>query len=235
MEGPVHGARRCHCGAAVVAGAVGAHQSGQSQQVFDNARTPSNALLTGNMNDSTQTSLPIRMSYWLIPEASFRASLQQVIDELADSYRGPTFVPHMTVSVSAHSSLQAVDSLLRQAAKMIAPLMLNPVELLFSPQYTKSCFLQFDLNADLIQLSDCFRLGEASEAPYAFNPHMSLFYGALGEQQRRSIQGRIQLPKEIYFTELWANQVFKHTETAQDVHRWKIVGRETLRGRRLIR
>ena len=187
------------------------------------------------MNDSTQTSLPIRMSYWLIPETSFRASLQQVIDDLAGSYSGPTFVPHITVSVSADSSPQAAFKRLRQAAEMIAPLMLNPVELLFSPQYTKSCFLQFDLNAGLIPLSDFFRLRESPEAPYAFNPHMSLFYGSLGEKQRRSIQERVQLPKEIYFTELWANQVFKHPETAQDVHSWKIVGREMLSARGIIR
>ncbi len=191
--------------------------------------------LTGNMNDSTQTSLPIRMSYWLIPETSFRSGLQQVIDNLAESYSGPTFVPHITVSVSTESSPQVALQVLQQAADKIAPLMLNPAELLFSRQFTKSCFLQFDLNAGLIQLSDFFRLRESPEAPYAFNPHMSLLYGSLGEKQRRAILDRVQLPQEIYFTELWANQVFKHTETAQDVYSWKIVGREKLCGRRIIR
>ena len=59
---------------------------------------------------------------------------------------------------------------------------------------------------------------------------MSLFYGALSETQRRVILERVQLAKGIYFTELWANQVFKQTATAQDVHSWKIVGRDKLSG-----
>lgn len=180
------------------------------------------------MDESPPPESAACISYWLVPEPSCRTNLQHIIDDLAASYAGPRFVPHMTIAVSPNSSSDVVRQTLDQAAATIAPLMLKPVDLLFSQHFTQSCFLQFKRSADLIQLSNCFQSRASPPSGDAFNPHMSFFYGSLSESQRRSIIKRVALPLTIDFSELWAIQILKQTTTAQDVHDWQVVGKARL-------
>jgi 2'-5' RNA ligase len=181
------------------------------------------------MKSSPATAPAARISYWLLPEPTVRASLQHVIDELAAAYAGPAFVPHMTVAVSAQAAPDAVRQRLTQGAATIAPLLLSPVELQFSPAFTQSCFVHFKREAELMQLAHGFHRREASTATYSFNPHMSLFYGALSAAQRQRILQRVALPQVIQFSELWAIRILNKTASAQDVHDWRVVGKTKLR------
>ena len=181
------------------------------------------------MDESPPPESAACISYWLVPEPSCRTNLQHIIDDVAASYAGPHFVPHMTIAVSPNSSSDVVRQTLHQAAATVAPLMLNPVDLLFSQHFTKSCFLQFKLNADLIQLSNFFQSSASPPSGYAFNPHMSLFYGSLSELQRHSMLKRVALPQTINFSELWAIQILNKTTTAKDVNDWQVVGKAKLR------
>lgn len=169
-----------------------------------------------------------RISYWLVPEPTIRADLQQVIDDLAAAHAGPAFVPHMTVALSAQSAPDKVRQALQQGAATIAPLELEPLELLFSAAFTKSCFVQFELNDELMQLANACQQHDTSSAAYSFNPHLSLFYGALDEPQRHDILQRVVLPATIHFSELWAIQISNKTTSAQDVHDWQVVGQTVL-------
>lgn len=156
--------------------------------------------LTG---DLILPSVPGAFSYWMMPEPESLSCWQPVVDQLAETYGGQKFEPHATVYFSSYQV--GMDP--KEALGSINPLQieLRVAALEFSEVFTKTCYIQFEPNEELASLSMNLQQ-RTNGALFALNPHMSLFYGRLTDQQRDEIKRYVEpkLPDTILFNAIWA-------------------------------
>ena len=145
--------------------------------------------------------------YWLIPDHPHRAALQRTIDQFAQVYEGPRFVPHITIGsgmlipeppvlcapIISFDSVQSEDNFFR------------------SLYYT--CAISKDLRA----------LREALSKETSFHPHLSLVYGQHSAARRRDWCSHLPLyAKEVCCSELWVVQ------GGANIADWKPIKKYTL-------
>lgn len=152
------------------------------------------------------------ISIWLMPDSD---KWKKTAETLSRKYSGPMFDPHVTL----FSGKLLIDPRLSNNFEKEFSLTLRTDRLHFSDQFSKSCFIQFHEHEKLAEVSK--KISMLSETEYDFNPHMSLFYGALSELQRQTIRKEIEIPADIQFQTIWTVDTFSSTQTAANVQAWK--------------
>lgn len=167
-----------------------------------------------------------------MPTECDRIAYQTLIDQLGRSYNAPSFAPHVTIylheydpTVDLPSLMQAAISTTRTREETagIQPFCLTVDRVLYSPMFTKTLFVQFHPHPVLTRLCDNFRTQFNSPSDYVLNPHLSLIYGSLQEQQQQQLVQELSLPgNEVWFDAVSAI-VAPPTLTQQDVDQWQLV------------
>jgi hypothetical protein len=142
----------------------------------------------------------VRLAYWLVPEVSARSSIEKIIKILAKSFDGPVFTPHLTLPAHA---IKKFDSKLK----------LRCLKLDFSDEFKRTCFVTLESHKNL-NLS---------------LPHLSLFYGKLSKQQRKTIATNLSFAPNIIFNELWMVEIGDEIKSSRDVEHWRVVKRIMLK------
>lgn len=169
--------------------------------------------------------MTVNISFWLIPTESDRLFFQEMIDRLAEKYDAPQFAPHVTIYSGTFSPETAIASLLESATKTISPFSLTVDRILYSEQFTKTLFVQFQPNETLSQLSEKFQQQASSPQDYSLNPHLSLMYQGLEPGEKEQLAAQIKVPNlEIAFDEIRAIATAEKTQTKADVEAWQDVG-----------
>jgi hypothetical protein len=155
-----------------------------------------------------------------MPNSTDAQIWNQTIQELSMSYGGPLFDGHVTVfsTVEETKNIEVISHYLAH----FSPIVLYPVGIRFDHAYTKSCYIEFEnipiLERQRRSIQEYF--GSSNEQS-DFQPHMSLFYGTLSENQRDAILEKVKLPTMICFDRFWTMQTTKSTLAARDVAKWE--------------
>ncbi len=172
------------------------------------------------------------MAYWLVPEDRQLEELQQAVSKFASKYDGPDFVPHVTIYFGAFNPSDPFDDIVN-ALSSYEPLHLQPASLLFSDQFTQTCFIQFRNSPILSEMCEKVRALVRDPEGYTVVPHMSLFYGSLAPAHRREIEAALSLPESILFTSVRAIANPPQVSSKQDVQYWNERARSEMSGRPL--
>lgn len=122
---------------------------------------------------------------WLIPDKHHTSKFQALIQDFSHRFQGPIFRPHLTLLTHIPIEFEANfnDSDFRNSMTAIFN-SLGPINITFSglgsnPNYYQACFLQAEINSELIKLRTDLNSFFSISSNHTFNPHLSLFYGAL--------------------------------------------------------
>jgi 2'-5' RNA ligase len=168
--------------------------------------------------------LNTKLSFWLIPAAEDRTYFQEIIDSLAQEYDAPTFAPHVTIYSGEYEPDESLESFIEQATQGIKSFSLKVNQLLYTEEFTKTLFVQFQQNSTLRQISESLRSFSKTPSNFTLNPHLSLIYKHLSQDIKKELTTKIDLPKsEILFNEVRVISISSKVETREDVENWGLI------------
>lgn len=163
------------------------------------------------------------IAYWLLPAAPARDFFRHTIRTLAAEYRAPGFEPHLTLAVKPDSPAEAERKL---AELPTGPVELRLIGVAFTSAFTKTLFVRFDSSPLLRKL----RASLGADHELAFDPHLSLLYQRLPEEEQARLAAEIQLPfASVTFDAVAATHCRLPVAAAADVTDW-----ESVAARRLV-
>jgi hypothetical protein len=165
----------------------------------------------------------VAIAYWLIPAEPARSFFQSIIDGLARRYGAPVFEPHLTTHVGS-SRADVAKRALSQAAHDCRRVTLKPLEIDHSSEFIKTLFVRFGLSTKLLQLNEIIRATAQDSSSYQLNPHLSLLYKTMSNQDRRLLARSIEVPfAEVTFDLLKAVRCISPTQSRADVEIWRVL------------
>ena len=165
-----------------------------------------------------------KVSYWLIPSQEDRAFFQDMIDTLAREYDAPSFTPHVTIYSGDSAPDESPDQLIAQAIQGVRPFSLKSDRILYSQEFTKTLFVQFQPNSTLSQISQSLQSSSKNPSDYTLNPHLSLIYKQMSEETKENLTNSLTLPKsEVLFDQVMAISSPERTQTREDVESWNVI------------
>jgi hypothetical protein len=164
------------------------------------------------------------IAYWLLPAAPARVFFRETIRHLAARCDAPLFEPHLTLAVRPDLPGQVDQTLAGLASGSIE---LRPMDLAFTSTFTKTLFVRFASSPPLLRL----RASLGAEGDGTFDPHISLLYKKLPEEQQARLAAEIQLPfAAVTFGTVAATLCRLPVATAADVALWESIASRRLDG-----
>jgi len=165
-----------------------------------------------------------KVSFWLIPSEEDREFFQEIIDTLSQEYDAPAFTPHVTIYSGEYTPDESTAELIEKATQEVQGFSLKVDKLLYTEEFTKTLFVQFNPDGILSRISET--LGRRAKKPSDFelNPHLSLIYKYLSEEIKKNLTTSISLPKsEVFFNEVRAISTSEKVQGREDVESWKVI------------
>jgi 2'-5' RNA ligase len=168
------------------------------------------------------------LAYWLIPAQPHRAELEREIAGLAQKLNAPTFTPHVTIYAGPAGAESATD-VIASAVAGLEPFTLDPVGIEHSAKFTKTLYVEFAPSEVLAKLSTRLRALSSTPAEYHLQPHLSLAYQHMPEEQRADLARTAFVPgSPVRFDEVYAVLCPSSNDSAEDVRSWRTVTRHRL-------
>jgi 2'-5' RNA ligase len=170
----------------------------------------------------------IVIAYWLIPTEPARSYFQNIVNDLAEQYAAPEFVPHVTVHVGMDCT-ETVDEVLSKAGRSSKKIALQVLNVSSSSEFIKTLFVRFTRSTQLQQLNQSIRTAAKDSSDYQLSPHLSLLYKRISIKDRRLLAHSIQVPfSEVTFDSLKAVRCVSPTRSRADVEAWRVVAEKLL-------
>ena len=162
-------------------------------------------------------------SIWLVPNAAETRRIQSIIDDIASKQGGVSFQPHLTLGSLSYSAPDFAH--LCQGAR---PFQLNPIEIDATPAFTTSLFIRFAMSDELSSLRTALENLPAFRSSRAFDPHLSLSYGAPPVELDVDRLRSDLLAQPILFDTIWAVEIGLPVATYEDVKSWRVLKKRSL-------
>lgn len=162
------------------------------------------------------------VSIWLVPEEEEAVPLRRLIKDLAQRLGTPAFEPHVTLLPGLRG---AAEEIAQTASQLLAAdleamtVPLGPV--LAGPSPFRCLYLPVAPTFRLIHAHALVRSAFAPRDEGPFEPHLSLAYGRMSDEQKRDLTGEIAAttPPKL---RLWAIAIVR---TEGSVETWQSVAR----------
>lgn len=165
-----------------------------------------------------------KVSFWLIPSKEDRAFFQQIIDTLSQEYDAPAFTPHVTIYSGVYESDELLPALVEKAIQGVQQFSLKVAQILYSDEFTKTLFVQFNSSEILSRISETIENRSKKPSGYTLNPHLSLIYKQISEETKRNLANSLTLPKsEVLFDEVTVISASERVQRREDVESWKVI------------
>ena len=128
-----------------------------------------------------------RYALWLVPDEAAGTQLQSVIDQLASTYSGPGFTPHMTLLGWVRGEEEELVEKTASLAARLAPIEVKATGFAGAPYYFRCFFAPLESTSSLRQV-----VGDAAHhfgvsAGMDHTPHVSLLYGQIDREEKKTI------------------------------------------------
>ena len=179
------------------------------------------------MNKTTTNKL---IAFWLIPNQSDKIIFQNLITNLAKTTNAATFEPHITLYTTV--KLRTEDyyyKFIEKITPLLNPIQLTPDQVQIGDNFTNTIFVTFKGAKTLISIFNLLHQ-ELLNNNYTFNPHLSLLYSNIIQEQKLKLAKSIVLSeKMILFDTVKLIEVELPIRTNQDIFKWKEIYSITLK------
>jgi hypothetical protein len=169
--------------------------------------------------------MPTTYSYWLTPAAPAAAAFRARIDELAARYDAVSFEPHVTLYSGPSDDSEAAQTLdfLRASFR---PLRLAPFVIAQSARLTKTLYVRLELGPELAALAETLKARARQPSNSTLDdPHVSLMYKALPEDERAKLAAQIPVPAPFTGDGIAVIETEVPITELDQVRSWRFVGR----------
>ncbi len=166
------------------------------------------------------TGMPTKeqVAFWLSPAAGAREFFEGLIKQLAERYDAPRFEPHLTLCGGDVPEARALDILRNLSIRESIALEITGIE--FSEKYTKTLFVQFRSTPQADALSA--ELQKAIGSQSDFNPHVSLLYKHMSQDEKAEAARAISLPfQSVTFESVKAVVTPSPIERREEIESWR--------------
>jgi hypothetical protein len=168
-----------------------------------------------------------RVSYWLVPAQPDKSRLQRIAFALANRFDGPHFEPHVTIYSGPRATEDDPAEMLTRATRGVREIVLSTTGVGHSGEFTRTLFLQFTPDEQLLQLNGELKRLSREPNKYELNPHLSLLYANLPSETKAALARDLMYPPAIRFSVVKAI-VSLRTQTRGDVEAWHVVAERRL-------
>jgi len=173
------------------------------------------------MKDETQM-----LAFWLLPAPPAREYFRSMIEQLAQRFDAPGFEPHLTLYGTAFD-VAHLDALGGMPTPGSVELEIERIA--FSEKYTKTLFVQFKQQTRLTELSAAVARALGNENGHELNPHLSLIYKELPNEEKAELARTINLPFDrVRFDAMKAVSTPATIESREEVESWRTVWERSL-------
>ncbi len=155
------------------------------------------------------------LAYWLVPADDDAVRFQAVVDALADQQGAPRFRAHLSFG-----SVIGPEPELTDVLAGLSGLVLQPVEIEQTPEFTMSLFVRFRPTEQLLRARALFERCPGFQSSRSFDPHISLCYGDPEDIDALKHEMDALLVKPVRFDCLIATSIWMPVKTSADVVRW---------------
>jgi hypothetical protein len=170
---------------------------------------------------------PSRMAYWLVPSEPYFSEIQNLVNELAEKFDGPKFIPHITLYSGLFTSNDSIEKV-SEALKVFRSFSICCKALEFNNQFKESCFLEFEKHSILSELNAVIKNQCMEPDSREVSSHMSLFYGALTDSQRIAIRSQVVVPEVVSFSIVYAISNDRPVKDREDIENERVVAKMSL-------
>lgn len=151
-------------------------------------------------------------SIWLIPSEKVYDKLSNLIRLLSQQFNSPIFEPHITLISGIEETIETVKLKTKQLSNNCGAFTIEFSHFGFSDEYFKSLYLKVKYSKELFTTYD-----EANKIfdrlnPLPFQPHLSLFYGSLSQNEKDKIifenQNLLGISFEVNHLNLYSTKGF---------------------------
>ena len=168
------------------------------------------------------------VAYWLMPAEPARTYFVSLIADLAARFDASVFEPHLTIYVTTAGSEKA-DEVIQRVFADCGPYRLVISGTAYSDEFTKTVFVEFQPNEELIRLSGNFRRASAGQDEYQLNPHLSLIYKTMSRATKEEIATSLRFPfDEVLFDSAKAVISPADIKSREDVESWRVLAVQSL-------
>ena len=154
--------------------------------------------------------------FWLVPDTDHAPVFQAIIDALAAPQQAPRFRPHMTLG-AVRGSRPDLSATFRGAE----PLRLQPLEIGQTDLFTMSLFVRFKRDPALMRARALMESLPGFRAGRAFDPHVSLCYGAPVNRADHDAAIQALLRRPVRFDKLIAMRIPLPVASYDDIRKWQ--------------
>jgi hypothetical protein len=169
--------------------------------------------------------MPMLFSYWLVPAEPVAAMLRARIAELAARYDAVAFEPHVTLYTGPSDDREVAQTMdfLRGSFR---PLRLVPFVIAQSSLLTKTLYIRLELSDELASLAGTLK-GRALQSSNSTlgDPHVSLLYKAIAEEERVRLAAEIALPAPFVGDGITVIETEVPIDNLEQIRRWRFVAR----------
>jgi 2'-5' RNA ligase len=144
----------------------------------------------------------MRYALFIIPPEPVYSELDKIIKDLSIKYKGPVFIPHVTVLSGISGKIEDIEKSVEKVTSNYNEILLTLESISFSTTYFQSVFVRVNSNVKLMQLNLAFKKVFNFENN-VFMPHISLIYGNHSMDVREKISEDVKLRS----TSFSANQI----------------------------
>lgn len=165
------------------------------------------------------------LSFWLLPSPADQKRFQTIIDTLAHTYNTTPFNPHVTIFSGRFASGSQPDQIIQDAIQGKRAVGLTCDRILYSHQFSKTLFLQFQPSDVLQQISDSLYQRSLKGSKSPLDPHLSLIYKeTMTEADQQAALSTLDVSNpQILFDTVAAMRAPETFQTQADVKALKLI------------
>ena len=154
---------------------------------------------------------------WYLFDKDDEDYLFKIINDLAEKYDAPSFIPHITAYGLLNIDLKTLDDEILETIQKIKSFSVETNTINFSDDFWKTLFVEILPSKHLVKINNNLTKNLSQFSKYEFLPHISLLYNNMEKNQKQSLAESLDLKKFFKIKGLGIQ------EFSQNIDKWKLV------------
>ena len=156
---------------------------------------------------------------WYLFDKDDEDYLFKIINDLAEKYDAPSFIPHITAYGLLNIDLKTLDDEILETIQKIKSFSVETNTVNFSDDFWKTLFVEILPSKHLVKINNNLTKNLSQFSKYEFLPHISLLYKNMEKNQKQFLTESLVMKKNFKIIGMGIQQF------SENIKEWKLVRR----------